>query len=200
MSNILNLIQQNSSSMKTFVSIKPIVKNIAFSLAIVLTLLTCSKDGNIIPEPTVFELLNGKWKIILVEQYNPNAEGFVTEMVEPNYSGIINIVINDTLVRYEDDIINGELEPNGFIEYYGVDRYGYAPLEYAKSPLYLLPIQEEYNGSLDSEQITFRDFSLNTDHYYWPTHYIKEINESRLILVIAGFPYWQDLVYEKIKD
>jgi len=177
------------------------MKNFVLSILCLILTIGCSKnDDPILPEPTVFELLYGYWKLTLVEQYNPNAEGFVTEMVEPNYSHIINIVINDTLIRHEDDIINGELEPNGFIEYYGADRYGYAPMAYAKSPLYILPISEYETGAFDVEQITFREFSLNTDDYYWPTHYIKEINEYRLILVVAAFPYWPDLVYEKIKD
>ena len=186
--------------MKTSAFIKTFLKNITLSLALILTLISCSKDEIIIPEPTVFELLNGYWKLTLVEQYNPNAEGFVTEMVEPNYKGIINIVINDTVIRREDDIIYGEFEPNGFIEYYGSDRFGYAPLAYAKSPLYILPISEAETGAFNVEQITFRDFKLNNNDWDWSSHYIKEINENRLILAIGAFPYWPDLVYEKIKD
>jgi len=89
--------------MKNSAFSKTIVKNMAFSFAIVLAFLTCSKDENMIPEPTVSELLEGKWQLLAVQGPVFGWETYEgVDSLPPLYSSIIEFKLENIEIEHEE--------------------------------------------------------------------------------------------------
>jgi len=155
-----------------------------------MSLFSCSKnDDSVLIEPTVSELLEGKWRLIERQAFWAGDGGPYDELSHPDYNSIIEFKLKDT------EVINhpewGDYIENGEINFIYGDILGSSET----------PIPHYWSYWPFSWDVFEVSMIARVDDMSFPRSFtIYEIGENSLILIFHYFWFDTSLYYERYED